>query len=1333
MAFGKSLYLLEALLPTENETVRYSHITGEVTERPILLQTLELTHVTVSNLVKLIIANSFVLRLLLIPSESFLHFWGNLGFRKRRRKSMRRSLWFAVTAMSLVCGLAVTSAVGQAVYGSVLGTVTDPSGAAVNGAKVTATSQTKNVSVEATTNESGNYSITHLIPDVYTIRVEAQGFKVLQNKDVQVTADAAARVDGQLQVGGASETVEVTSEAPQLKTDRADVSTEFNTKQVEDMPILNRNFTSLQLMAPGSQKMGWSHAATENPQGSQQIVTQGQHFSGTAFELDGTDNQDPILGIIVVNPNLDAVTEAKVALQNYDAEFGKAVGSVVTAQTKSGSNDLHGSGFYFRRSDAQQARDPFTQSPNQADPITHRLLPRARWQQFGGTLGGPIIKNKLFFFGDYQGTRQNYGVSGVFTMPTALVRSTCTASNPTGYCNLSEYDNAFTGNKITTGGGVIFDPATGNSSGANRTRFCGPAGCATEPNWIPLTAAAAAAEPVGPGGPVKSIASPAALNVLAALPAAQLSTVTNNFTGSGSGPYTQNSFDTRIDFAATSTISVFGRFSLDYFSLSGKGLLGAMGGPGDGGGSIAPGLAGSSKTHNYSLSTGVTKTFSASLLADFRFGWFKYNPITAKPDGGTPMSAFGIPGANTSDPKTGGLGFFSLGGDPIVGQGCTANNGGAGCMISSFGDGLGPARCNCPLTESEQQIQFVNNWTKTIRNHILKVGGDIRYAKNLRIPSDNNRTGEYNFSPEATADFSTTPGGNGLDLATFILGDVTQFQRYVNNPAVAPPGERQKRFFFYGQDTWRATSKLTINYGLRWEIYFPETVTSKGGGGFANITDLGGAGAIRVAGIGGIGSNGNVKNDWHAFAPRFGIAYQATPKTVVRMGYGRSYDIGVFGSNFGHTVTQNLPVLLKQNYKASNFINGATDDRTPLFTLDAGPNSIAGIDPATAFPAVPSNGILPFSSLGGTISGVHIRPPKQVLPRVDAYNATVQRQMTNSISLEVAYVGSKGTHGFAGDGPNYDVNPKSMALYGVIDPVATAANGGTPTVYADNLRRPLCRPILATDTCTGIAYDLGNYYGNDAASTYNAFEVKAEKRFTNGLQFISHYTYSHADGYADPYYAIDHTIAWGSVNWNRNHVWVFSPVYELPFGKGKKYMGNAGRGMDYLVGGWQLSNNTTWGSGLPWDASFSNCGSEQDVGVCRPNRGSGSFHTGVSGGIDSQHHNITFYTPVPDITNPASPPGPFADPTRGHLGNIRRNSFHGPRAFTSDLSVVKRFPIHERFNMQFRTDFFNLFNHPVLANPSNTIDGTGQNDGKITGLEFGYPMRQIQFALRLDF
>src|SRR6266849_8199608 len=353
----------------------------------------------------------------------------------------------SIAAMLTICICLVTLTAqpgwGQAVYGSILGTVTDPQGAAVANAKVTVTDQRKGTTDTTTTNDSGNYSVTHLIPDVYTVRVEAPGFKASEQKDVNVSADAASNVPLQFQVGGTSETVEVTAEAPQLKTDRADVATTFNEKYVEELPILNRNFTTLQLMAPGSQKMtGWSHAATENPQGSQQIFTQGQHFSGTGFELDGTDNQDPILGIIVVNPNLDAVTEAKVALQNYDAEFGKAIGSLVTAQTKSGSNEIHGSGFYFRRSDAQQARDPFTQFAK--DSVTGRFIPPSRWQQFGGTIGGPVIKDKLFFFGDYQGTRQTNGVSGTFTIPTSKAATSCNpatnASSATpGFCDLSEY------------------------------------------------------------------------------------------------------------------------------------------------------------------------------------------------------------------------------------------------------------------------------------------------------------------------------------------------------------------------------------------------------------------------------------------------------------------------------------------------------------------------------------------------------------------------------------------------------------------------------------------------------------------------------------------------------------------------------------------------------------------------------------------------------------------------------------------------------------------------------------------------------------------------------
>src|SRR6185369_12177523 len=341
-------------------------------------------------------------------------------------KKLTCTAFALMLAMLLICATA-KPAQAQAVYGSILGTVTDPQGAAVPNAKVTVTNVRKGTSDTTTTNDQGNYSVTHLIPDTYDVSVEAQGFKTASNKGVIVQADAGARVDLALPVGATSEAIEVTAEAPQLKTDRADVATTFNEKYVTELPILNRNFTSFELLSPGTQKLsGWSHASTENPQGSQQIFVNGQHFSGTGYELDGTDNQDPILGIIVINPNLEAITETKIALQNYDAEFGKAVAGIVTVQTKSGSNDFHGGGFWFRRTDGTSARDPFTQF--KPDAVTGRLIPEDRWNQFGGTIGGPVIKNKLFFFGDYQGTRQASGNTASLTIPTSALISTCTGA-----------------------------------------------------------------------------------------------------------------------------------------------------------------------------------------------------------------------------------------------------------------------------------------------------------------------------------------------------------------------------------------------------------------------------------------------------------------------------------------------------------------------------------------------------------------------------------------------------------------------------------------------------------------------------------------------------------------------------------------------------------------------------------------------------------------------------------------------------------------------------------------------------------------------------------------
>src|SRR6266446_6310454 len=320
--------------------------------------------------------------------------------------------WILVLCLAL--GFGASTALGQAVYGNLVGTVTDPQGNAVAGAKVTLTNTAKGTLEEATTNESGNFSVTHLIPDTYKVHIEAPGFKAYDITSVRVDADTSVRADAVLQVGAVTQTIEVTGEIPQLQTDKTDVATIFSTQQVESVPIFNRNFTTFQLLSPGAQIQGWGHAASENPQGSRQILTNGQHFAGTGFELDGTDNQDPILGIIVINPNLDSINEVKITSQDYDAEFGKAIGAIVTSQTKSGTNEIHGSAFDFERSNSNFARDPFTQATGG--------VPSGNWNQFGGTVGGPIRKNKVFIFGDYQGQRAHVGGTARDRVPNAAER-----------------------------------------------------------------------------------------------------------------------------------------------------------------------------------------------------------------------------------------------------------------------------------------------------------------------------------------------------------------------------------------------------------------------------------------------------------------------------------------------------------------------------------------------------------------------------------------------------------------------------------------------------------------------------------------------------------------------------------------------------------------------------------------------------------------------------------------------------------------------------------------------------------------------------------------------
>jgi len=1218
---------------------------------------------------------------------------------------MNRTIRTALVLALFACAsfLLVVPAKAQAVYGSIFGTVTDKSGAAVPDATITVTDEAKGTVVTTTSNASGDYSVPHLIPDIYDLKVAAKGFKNFETKGIQVQADTAPRIDPTMDVGGAAETVQVNAdEQPQLKTDRADVATVFDQQQVANLPVGDQNFTNLQLLVPGAQKLGWSHAASENPQASQQIMVNGQAFAGTAFELDGTDNQDPILGIIVINPTMDAVTETKITTQNFDAEMGKAVSAVVTAQTKSGTNNFHGAVYDFRTSNANLARDPFQQAPN--------TLPGGLKNRFGATVGGPILKDKLFFMGNYEGQRQKVGTSTTNTVPTSLLMESALGNvvGPSGIpgADFSEYATQL-GAK-----GIIYD-----NSGLTPVPFPG--------NVIPSAY-------------LQSAASQPALALFRQLEsfsqgiglgsAGNLNGLDSNFHGSGTGGLNSDQWTVRGDYTLNERMHAFGRFSRFTDTLTGKTEFGEAGGRGFGIG----GYAGTSKGANDSLASGMDIALNSSLLTDFRLGYYRYNIKTSKFDQSVAAAdKLGIPHLNTGDYFTGGSPGYDIGTLP------------GGSTQPVFGSDLNVNRCNCPLTEKEDQYQIVNNWTKIWGNHSFKMGADLRYARNLRVPSDNNRTGILNFNADETSDPSNKTASGGLGFGTLLLGNVTNFRRYVSTSTNAK--EFQKRTFFYGQDTWRATHNLTLNIGLRWELYFPEKVNATGNGSLLNLND----GYLHVAGVGGIDSNmGWDITKKQMFAPLVGATYQLNERTVIRAGYGRSFDIGIFGSIFGHVVTQNLPVLANQN------INNPTSN-TSAFTLDKGPQ-----DPTPV--AVPSNGLLPNP---GYAVNSRARPNPLKFPEIDAWNMAFQRAMTPSLTLTIAYVGNKGTYTL-GDSSGNTINPNEAAItlpgslsktgqtlhYDHNVPAGTIApDGGTQTnnflrrYYGASL--PACQDpnysnitdlrnaagdqTLQPGQC-GWTSDI-QYYSDNLNTNFNALQVTLAQNTWKGLDYTANYQWASAFADATGYASWDRHVNHGRDSNVRMQQLTWYGTYDLPFGKGRPFGSGMSSAANMIVGGWQLAATANVASGLPFSLNYGEA--SNNIPGSAPSfpsyTGSAKMRTTLTGFQPKSNGTgqRTFYHKQTNnlITDPGT--GIFKNPGPDTVGNVGHNTYFGPSFFNADLSISKTVSIREAMALRFRMDAYNGFNHISPGNPGGSIE----SEGTITGGAAGYSPRQLEFSLRFQF
>ena len=1236
--------------------------------------------------------------------------------------------------MGTLCAALFTTSrtAAQAVYGAITGRVQDPTGAAVPGATVTVIDVEKGSVATYTSNASGEFSAEQLIPDHYNVKVTATGFKSFEQTGLQVFADTAPTVNATLVVGSTGETVQVSADTvPQLKTDKTDVAQIFSAQEIEELPIPDHNFTNLQLLLPGATQLGWSHAASEDPQGSKQIQIDGQAFGGVNYTLDGTDNQDAILGIIVINPNSDSMSETKIATQNYDAEFGKAVASVETVQTKSGSNSFHGTAFDNRESNANLAREPFSQPAGNA-------FPGGLKSQFGGSLGGFLWKSKAFFFTDYQGVRQKVGTSAKMTVPTQNLINSCLGTVtpevngvPTPGCDFSEYIAAGPGH-------VLYNNTGGTVNGvANGSPWPG--------NVIPA-----------------SLISPTSMNLFKLLqpyaPNINQASLTDNYAQNGKGIFNSDQWDVRLDYQVNDKAHVFGRFSRFTDVLSGGTLFGAAGGAGFGIG----GYGGTSRGANDSFAGGVDYAVNSHLLAELRLGYFRYDILTSKYD----QTASNLPVQGENVNGTGansGLTVAQQFGAPDFNVADIAISGNAGPNNSQadgaqYGAGLNVDRCNCPLTEREDQFQIVNNWTKVLGTHEIKFGVDIRYARNLRVPSDNDRSGINNFGSGPTSNGSA---GTGLGFASYVLGDVTAFNRFVSTSTNAK--EFQPRDFFFVQDTWRVTPKLTANLGLRYEFYAPERVNGAGNGALFNLA----TGYLSVAGDGGVPLNMGVSAPKFPLNPRLGVAYSYDQKTVIRAGYGRSFDLGVFGSTFGHVVTQNLPVLANQS------INAPGSYATYAFQLDAPASAQGG--QATGLsnytPVSPdANGHISIqqnvpgtTQTVGQFVSVRARPFTERLPTLDAWNVSLQRSLTPTLSVTVAYVGNKGTHTLS-DGDSNTTNPNEAAIslpanYSSIinggqgialhydgiaaDTAAITTYCGTPgncvngvpisgtfqgaTTSTNLLRRYNGGTLPACSGACGVTQDI-SYYGDDQDTHYNALQISVAKTMTHGLSINGNYAYQRARSTGNSFATWNKPAVIGNDSFVRRNAFTAWGLYKLPFGRKGDFLKNAGTVVDEIVGGWEFSPTFVWQSGLPFTLGYSNCGSELPSDApCYVNGDPGKLGTGQTG-LPGANTNF------PRFFKQQALGGSFTDPGLDTIGNSGRNSVFGPHLFNSDMSLMKNFNVLERAELQFRMDAFNAFNHVNWGTPNGTIDST--NAGQITSGPFpngSVNPRQLQFTARVQF
>jgi hypothetical protein len=1166
----------------------------------------------------------------------------------RKLQSVALAL-FCLTLIGVICGASVASA--QEVTATITGTITDQSSAAVSGANVTATSVERGVAYTATTNDSGIYRISSLPVGNYDLKVEKPGFQTALRPAFTLVLNQVARIDIEMKVGNVSQTIEVTGSAPVLKTETTQVDTIIDSATNVALPLATRNYVELTLLSPGAVHPDPSAFNNgDNVNAGARPFINGNREQSNNFLLDGMDNNQVSDNLLGYTPSPDSIEEFNLISNNAPAEFGNFMGGIVSATLKSGTNSFHGDIWEFFRNDVLNSNE-WGNKINPASPPTAR--PPLRWNMFGGTLGGPAIKNKLFFFVDYQGQR--------FDHPPAV-------APPGGGSGLiSAYTPAEQGGDFS----ALLTAST-------PIQLYNPCQGTTGQNGTPCVAATTRVPFVNNQIP-SSMISPVAKALFAS--SLYPKTVNNGLTANAVNTFSQafnaDQGDIKVDYRASDRDQISGRFTRSYQNdpsqnsvlLFGNGIVSAP---------------------IWSTVGDWTRSISSTLVNDMRFGWnhvILNTGTTWDPSVGNFGQSIGIPNSNPAG-LIGLLGLDFGGGTPTSPGSGTLTNIGNSMVTQNF---------------NSQVYQFADGITWARGRHNFKFGGQFWFDIIKVFYSGNSgELGGLTFGPNFTASAATNPAKNtGEGMADFFLGFPTALGRGVTGGSSSTWTQTSSTYAGYAQDTWRYNDHLTLNLGLRYEIHTPWIERDDRQVNYNTVTQQ-----IQYANQGGASrSLYNGVYGGKALQPRLGFAW--TPgwsggKTVFRGAFTISDYLEGTGTNL--RLPRNPP------FTPAEFQTQYLSQALPGSTASDGIIAPAS-SPGTSCPN--------YSCFAQAL--LFMWDPN-VQPAIsDQWNLTVQRQFGGTTTLQVGYVGQRGTHLMV---------PFDFAQR-VLEPGTACSTPPctSPSPFFTN--NPALYAVLGNPANNNLGATASGTQSNGTMD-YNALQAVLLKTMSSGLQYQVAYTYSKCmtnnTGYygtwstnkqsstASPYWQniYDPKAEWAPCYYDSTNILSGYAIYALPFGKGKKFGSNMNKAADAVVGGWTVSSILAWHTGFPMatypttsDGTTFGRGLRADCTGTNTIYGTRPF-TGTGGGI------LWF-----DPSNYSNPSGVFGT-CAPQISALR-----GPGLYNWDISLQKDLQLTERLKLQFRSDFLNAFNTVNLDAPNMNL---GTTLGQITGAQ---PARNVQFALKL--